>query len=152
MTAVSILLLLTSCVLAAASWPGRSYVEVRGYTYNSKSGLAAKDSNSPSQDIIRKGKLSSTVTNKAGALLSPAQVERLIQAITGEHAKHFSARCFKPHHAFVFYDTAGKPVAWVEVCFECQNLEMSPHDPGHSYEDMDALYDLCEELKLPLSP
>ena len=43
------------------------------------------------------------------------------------------------------------PVAWVEVCFECQNLEMSPRDPKSSYEDMlAALYDLCEELKLPL--
>jgi len=148
--AVSILLLLPLCVIAAASWPGRSYVEVRGYAYNSASGPAAKNNQSP--DIIRKGKLSSTVINKDGALLSSAQVERLIQAITGAHAKHSSSRCFKPHHAFVFYDAAGKPVAWVEVCFECQNLEMSPHDPSGSSEDMDALYDLCEELKLLLSP
>jgi len=131
--------MLCSC----ASWPGAHFPEVRAYAYN----LEGKGP----QAIIEKGKLRETATNKAGVLLTPRQVHRLIAAITGTHPKHPHALCFTPRHAFVFYDASQTPRAWVEVCFECLNNRSEPS--GASDEsDFPALAELCAELQLPASP
>jgi hypothetical protein len=59
--------------------------------------------------------------------------------------------CFNPRHAFVFYDAAMKPVAWVELCFQCHNAEAEPQQKEQVY-DVAALEKLARELKLPLVP
>jgi hypothetical protein len=144
------ILFLVASPAFASPWPGVPYAEVRGYAYNYVSPVfdvrGRQLMNAPLVD--ENGQLGSSVANKSGARLSPEQVQRLIHAIIGMHPAHLTARCWKPHHGFVFYDTRGKAVAWVEVCFECGFTRPSPTVPNHSYDDMDALRKLSKELKL----
>ncbi len=130
--------------LGAGDWPGAAYAEVRGYAYN-KRGF-------PDLPILQHGRLSRTVLNKSGVVLTAAQTQRLIAAVTGDRLLPESmAMCFDPRHAFVFYDAAKKPVAWVELCFECAGALAEPHVKDQVY-DVAALETLATELKLPLVP
>lgn len=142
MRALAILVLFASTSLAQ-SWPGAAYTEVRGYAYNPDIG----------ELIWHEGKLARSVINKSGTLLSTAQTKRLIQAITREPPRRFGlTNCFDPHHAFVFYDAHQKAVAWVKVCFHCNNIRAQPRAPGESWADMKALLKLSKQLKLPNVP
>jgi hypothetical protein len=105
------------------------------------------------EPLVYDGKLANSVINKSGVLLTPSQIQRVIRAITKKPpATIVQARCFDPHHGFVFYDARKRPVAWVEVCFECNRISTEPHVPKHTFPDMQALSELCDELKLPGSP
>jgi hypothetical protein len=140
--ALAILVLIASTGLAS-SWPGVAYTEVRGYAYNPKIG----------ESIWHDGKLSSSVINKSGTLLTDGQAERLVRAITKKPRRAFDlANCFDPHHAFVFYGAHQKAVAWVEVCFHCNNIKAQPISPGERWPDMKALLTLSTQLKLPNTP
>jgi hypothetical protein len=125
------------------SWPGVPYTEVRAYAYNSK-GLGE-------EPIIKDGKLNDTVINKDGMLMNKQQVERLIKDVTRESEPFGMANCFNPRHAFVFYSEDHKPVAQIEVCFECLAYYPKP-DTGIVYCDMQGIAKLCNELHLPNSP
>ncbi len=133
---------LFSAVARGGAWPGVEYAEVRGYAFNFGGGPAS---------IIVDGKLNATVLNKEGALLTKAQLKRLIAALTEKHPSHPVALCFNPRHAFVFYDQSGKPVASVNVCFECLAATASPEGTVQPY-DLAALADLSAELKLKRAP
>ena len=140
MRALAILVLLASTCLAS-SWPGAAYTEVRGY---------ASENGAP---IWQDGKLTTSVINKSGTLLTAAQTELLLRAITKKPRRTFDlTQCFDPHHAFVFYDAHQKAVAWVEVCFHCNNIKAQPRSPGESWPDMKALLKLSKQLKLPNTP
>ncbi len=140
----AILFLLALLPLASrAAWPGGDYPEVRAFAYNLKG--------DGQQAIIENGKLSKTATSKTGVLLTPKQVRRLIAAVTGKHPEHPHAACFIPRHAFVFYDAAHTPRAWLEVCFECLNNRSTPEGISGDV-DFPALAELCAELGLPSSP
>jgi len=101
--------------------------------------------------IFKDGKLHETVINREGALLTTNQVNRLLIAVTGEHPVYDVAACFNPRHAFVFYDSDRKPVAQIELCFECLEHEAKPEGAA-AYYDWPALAKLCAELKLVNSP
>src|SRR5205823_2599237 len=117
--------------------------EVRGYAYNPEVG----------ESIWHDGKLASSVINKSGTLLSTAQTQFLLRAITRKPPTTIDlTNCFSPHHAFVFYDTRQEAVAWVEVCFHCSNIEAHPRTPGQPWADMKALFMLSKQLKLPNTP
>jgi len=128
---------------AAPSWPGVSFFEVRAYSYN------AKGYDAP--PIIKDGKLHPSVINTNGALLATNQVRHLLAAVTGDHPDHLAAGCFKPRHAFIFYNSDKKAVAQVDVCFECLHHRVRPGGTALVF-DWSALADLCMELKLPNSP
>jgi len=154
MRALVVLLVIGSISAVAASWPP-PFTEVCGYSYN-----RIKPSSTPDQTgrvrmyypLFEDGRLTETVINKGGARLSANQIQRLLTAITGTHPSHLHARCFDPHHGFVFYDAARKPVAWIEVCFECGNTRSWPEGRKVEEDDMEALIALCKELKLPHTP
>ncbi len=74
--------------------------------------------------------LEAGVLNKDGALLTPGQVKRLVTAVAESKIRHPVAKCYEPHHAFVFYDLAKKPVAFIEVCFICHAEKFHPESPG----------------------
>jgi hypothetical protein len=139
---------LTALLLATAapapSWPAAPYVEVRAYAYNLRGDSAPPIMNGA-------GVLHRSVVNRKGARLSANQVLRLLAAITGEHPDHPRAACFYPRHAFVYYDAETKPVAWLEVCFECLGGESHP-DGLRGPFDMPALAELTAELRLARSP
>ena len=118
-------------------------MEVRAYSYGAKAG--SRDA------IIEDGKLNPSVINTNGALLATNQVKRLLAAVTGDHPQHYAAGCFNPRHAFVFYDSDKKPIAQLEICFECLHYRANPEGTA-VFVDWLALADLCRELKLPNSP
>ena len=154
MRAFVIVVLLASAFTTAAKWPP-PFVEVRGYSYNRIEPPPGKDRTGHRRmyyPLFEDNRLTGTVINKAGARLSANQVQRLLRAITGKHPEHLHAMCFNPHHGFVFYDASSKPVAWIEVCFECGNTESWPEGRKLTEDDMDALLALCKELKLPHTP
>jgi hypothetical protein len=56
-------------------------------------------------------------------LLSKDQIAELTKA-TFKSTVHYPVfDCYDPHHVFVFYDDFGKPVACIEVCFECNAIK-----------------------------
>jgi hypothetical protein len=135
--------LLSITTLAASSSPHASYIQVRAYAYNREGDI--------DRPILKNGQLDFSVVDKRSVVLTAQQSARLIAAVTGKRPVRPEAMCFNPRHAFVFYDAAMKPVAWVELCFQCHNAEAEPQQKEQVY-DVAALEKLARELKLPLVP
>ena len=89
------------------------------------------------------------VMNAQGVKLTSGQTDKLLAALTISQGKKDRTPCYKPHHAFVFYDKGGKVVAVFEMCFGCNRFVETP-DGLPEYIDRTALWSLCEELGLPL--
>ncbi|CAN5885270.1 hypothetical protein BH11VER1_BH11VER1_05990 [soil metagenome] len=122
------------------SWPNVAYTEVRGYCYDY---TAEKKSS-----FFIDGRMHAGVKDAAGVKLSPGQVKRLLTALTVSHDKQKRTACYKPHHAFVFYDAKGKPVAVFEMCFGCNKFVATPGGVPE-YIDYIDLANLTQELGLP---
>jgi hypothetical protein len=117
--AILFLLLSALPLFAGQPWPGIKFTEVRAYAWPIK---AVK-----SVDVILPGmKLRPDVINKEGTVLTPQEVKQLLAAVTGKHRNYAVAMCHIPHNAFVFYDAAREPVAFVEICFGCSNHRIEP--------------------------
>ena len=123
------------------SWPNVAFTEVRGYCYD-----YTAESNSA---FLHDGRMHAGVKDPKGVKLTPAQTRRLIEALTISQAKQTRTACYKPHHAFVFYDAKGKSAAVFEMCFGCNKFIATPGGVPE-YINYDALYALCKELGLPL--
>ena len=121
-------------------WPAIRYGEVRGYIYNLDGQTGVP--------IVKNGRLDNSVLNSNGARLTASQVERLLNAVAQPHPKHPVMRCYFPRHAFVFYDGASRPVAFLEICFECFGYRTSP--PLSHFFDLKALNQLCRDVGLPI--
>ena len=121
-----------------------AYAEVRGYAYN-KHGLVGTP-------ILRNGRLAPSVINKSGVVLTTEQTRRVIAAVTGRTSGIREPEfCFQPHHAFVFYDAAQKPVAWIELSSVCHAAKAWPQPSGPPINVL-ALDALVNELSLPPFP
>ncbi|HJX27067.1 MAG TPA: hypothetical protein VJ885_04085 [Thermoanaerobaculia bacterium] len=120
-----------------SSWPNTPYLEVRAY-YSDFPALS---------DLTYRG-IPGVVKDKDGVLLTREQERRLISAVTtsGKPSEPFG--CWYPRHAFLYYDPFGKPVAEVNVCFDCRGVMGGPTD----HPDIDALARLVTDLGLPLGP
>jgi hypothetical protein len=124
-----------------APWPGRAFAEVRAFAW--------PDDHTTEAVIRLGGRLKPGVLNPEGALLSAEQVKRLQIAVVGQHKGSPSALCYYPHNAFVFYDAAKRPVAFVEVCFTCGGFRAAPRGAAQIIDEA-ALAALFGELKLPM--
>jgi len=133
-------LLSAAFVSAAAPWPGVQYAEVRAFAWDA--------SVSPEELIRADMSFADGVINKDGTRLSDAQVKRLLRAEAHPLAVPRTPGCYNPHNAFVFYNARKKPVAFLEICFDCTISRTYPEDPDGD-PDLVALAILCEELKLP---
>ena len=99
---------------------------------------------------------------KPGVELKPKQAERLLSLINSRSTYGAGlAKCFIPHHGFVFYDASGKMTAQISICFMCDRLEASPDVPamGSDVQTMvfskrgkAQLIQLCHDLGLPGCP
>ena len=124
-----------------ADWPHVKFSEVRAYAWPNEPDTKA---------VILEGMaLKSDVLNPEGAILSAEQARTLIRAITGEHRDYPGAMCYVPHNAFVFYDAANTPVAFVELCFGCSGHRTSPAGAAGSI-DLVALAAIFDAHKLPM--
>jgi hypothetical protein len=146
--ALLFLLLFASRVVAGDLWPSVPFATVRGYAW--------PDDQRPS--VILPGiKLAPGVINKEGALLDGDQIHRLRMAVSrqppsrGGIQKISSFNCYNPHDAFVFYNAAKKPVAYLELCFSCLGKMAQPPIPS-PFPNYLALATVFEELKLPMGP
>jgi hypothetical protein len=124
-----------------SGWPGKPFSEVRAYCYDY---TAEQD-----RSFFVNGRIHTGVQDPKGVKLSPAQVVRLLDALTLSHDKQDRTPCYKPHHAFVFYDARGQVAAVFEMCFGCNKFRESP-DGLPEYVNTTALYGLVHELGLPL--
>jgi len=141
--AILILLLSTASLLAGEPWPGVDYTEVRAFawatTVHLPEGLLHEDMT-----------FEDGVINKGGTLLNASQIKRLLaaQARRWKEPRVRLGCSYDPHNAFVFYSANKKPVAYLELCFDCFAHRTQPEDkecdPGFL-----ALAHLCAELKLP---
>lgn len=123
------------------NWPGVPFKEVRAYCYD----YTAESRNS----FWAEGRMHKGVMNPKGVKLSPAQVKRLLTDITVSQPVQVRSNCYKPHHAFMFFDGSGKVVAVFEMCFGCNRYVASPGGLPE-YIDRTRLYQLTHELGLPL--
>ena len=82
--------------------------------------------------------------------LSAVQVKKLLTAIsrTKPTGRMSMIGCFQPHHAFIFYDASGRPVAFVELGLRYHGYRISPDAPDLEPHYGD-LASLCVELGLP---
>jgi len=93
---------------------------------------------------LKKGAL-----DKNGAILTSAQVDRLLSATRGTHPDHAIAMCHVPHNAFMFYDASHAPVGFVEICFTCLSTRVEPVGAAPN-PDLLALAEIFAEHHLPL--
>lgn len=124
------------------SWPPVAFKTVRAFVYDCE----AEHNNM--SFFKADGSMHQGVINAPGALLSAAQVQRLIAAVTTEAPRGKYKPCYVPHHAFVFYDGSGKVVAHLEVCFTCGRTIASPGGIAEHY-DYSLLWNLLHELGVP---
>ena len=122
-------------------WPGVPFQEVRAYCYDFTVG--------PVSDFVHEGRIHPGVMDPKGVKLTPAQVAKLMRVITVSQPKGPRTPCYKPHHAFVFFDAQGKVAAVFEMCFGCNRQKSTPAGTPE-YIDRTALWDLTAELGLPL--
>lgn len=146
--ALLLILLSASRVVASDSWPPVPFATVRGYAW--------PEDQRPS--VILPGmKLAPGVINKEGALLNGDQIHRLRVAVSrqppsrGGRQRILRFNCYNPHNAFVFYDVAKKPVAYLELCFSCLGNTAQP-PIASPFPNYLALATIFEELKLPMGP
>jgi hypothetical protein len=140
--AILILILSTLCAFAGdAAWPGIKFSEVRAYAW--------PDDKTTNAVILKGMTLKDGVINPKGASLTPEQTKILIGAVTGKRPKYPVAMCHNPHNAFVFYNAAKKPVAFVEICFRCFNHRISPKGAAENL-DLVALAAIFDTSKLPM--
>jgi hypothetical protein len=115
---------------------------VRAYLYNLEGVQGAP--------ILKDGKLHATVWNPKGTALTEAQIAKVRRAVFEYHptAIQIPARCYQPRHAFVYYNSAQEVVAFIEICFSCDNYRTSTDRLGPI--DFDALRKVFVELEIPV--
>jgi hypothetical protein len=123
------------------NWPGVPFKSVRAYCYDYTAEWRSS--------FWAAGRMHRGVMDPKGVTLSEAQVKRLLTAITVSQPKQERASCYKPHHAFLFFDAKGEVVAVFEMCFGCNHFVATPAGLPF-YVDTTDLYRLTHELGLPL--
>ena len=121
------------------TWPGVEYTEVKAFHW---------PSDSDTRRLIDKNfKLLPGVVNKDGVKLSKEQALSLIKSVSGKFPDHPRAMCYIPHNAFIFYNEK-KPVAYIEVCFDCFGYRAFPRAPAKNF-DLLSIAKICQQLKIP---
>jgi hypothetical protein len=142
--ALLLLLLPAAGLFASDSWPPVPFTTVRAYAWPGNLGNPA--------GILPGMKLAPRCINKEGTLLTADQVHRLQVAASHRQRKVDIFQCYNPHNAFVFYNAANKPVAYLELCFSCLGNRAQPPIPPSNVPNYLSLAAIFEELKLPMGP
>jgi hypothetical protein len=123
------------------NWPGVSFAEVRGFCYDYTAELA--------RHFFVNGRMHKGVLDPKGVKLTKAQTKRLLDDITVSQPKASAGGCYKPHHAYVFYDAGGKVVAVFEMCFACNEYVATPEGLPR-YINRSDLWLLTQDVGLPV--
>jgi hypothetical protein len=145
---------------SSSRWPFTSFAEVRAYVFDNDGVKSSKDadysftkgsyvaSTTPNEWNPADFHLPKGLINPKGAQLNPAQVEHLLKAANSSRTPPPPADCFDPHHLFVLYDVSHHPVAYLELCFHCNESREQPSLNAHL--DWSELRRLVRELGLPI--
>ena len=137
---------LSSCATAPVSsvpvvWPTRKFATVRAFVYDC-------DADKSVSFFQKNGAVHRGVINGPGVLLTEAQVQRLMPALTTDTVRQHRTACYLPHHAFLFYDASGHVMAHSEICFTCTIQRSSPAGlPEHI--NFQAVWDILREAGVP---
>jgi len=126
-----------------AKWQRESFTSVKAYIYDYQADAF--------QVIAKNGRLHQGIINTDGVLLNPSQVEKLQDVYQKDSDGKIMAKCFLPHHAFVFFDAQDKIVAHLSVCFQCGTSSSSKKWKSNTYLSFKKVALLVKELGLPLS-
>ena len=139
---MSVLGLTRTLSAASTNWPPAGYVEVRAYLYNLEGEQAAP--------ILEQGKLNASVWNPKGVALNKKQMAKVLKAVADHYPASLApaADCYRPRHAFIYYDSEHKPIGAIEICFSCRNYRMSWTPPGPV--DFKRMKKIFLELKIPV--
>jgi len=119
-------------------WPYRDFAYVKAYLYNLENELYGNHaiikptrppaSSTGSDDEY---KLDETVEGE-GVLLDNRQVETIVTVTNKDIGGLIEglSKSYIPHHAFVFYNKAHKPTAYITLCFDCEALRVFPGKPA----------------------
>lgn len=138
--------LLSSCASAPVSgtpvaWPPVPFATVRAFVYDC-------DADRSVNFFQKDGSRHRGIINGPGVLLTESQVQRLMPALTTATVRKHRTACYLPHHAFLFYDAAGRVVAHTEICFTCTIQRSFPAGlPEHI--NFQAVWDLLREAGVP---
>ncbi len=128
----------------AEPWPGVEFAHVAAYCYDYTRdergfSIVFKDR------TLHKGIIQATTVR-----LSPPQIETLRTLVATESDEDGEVECYDPHHAFVFYDRDWKPVAWIDICFSCDDWSAVPGEGVAEIIDLQKLKGFCREIGLPV--
>jgi hypothetical protein len=149
---------------AKGAFPGRAFASVRGFAFSFAAeglGLDGTERGCTSEDeygqrvVSERGELCPSVV-LPGAALDLAQQQALVELATSPPQDEINAslRCgFDPHHAFVFYDAADRPIGEIIVCFTCGEWRTHPAvrqmPKVMSASTARTLRAMCRSLELP---
>ncbi len=142
-----ILFVSTSSLLSAQSdslsWPGVEFSHARAYSINSKYPGSLKN-------LLHEGVFFFPRIDSTSAILTDDQVQLALRFANGQiGTPEEGAACYMPRHAIIFFDSADKPVAGINICFECNRIVLSPFiemDMGGSRQ----IWELMKELRIPV--
>ena len=138
-----ILLIISSIYVQAGRWLPREIKEVRAYVYDYKQ-------EPKNMSLLKDGRLHTGIINTGGSKLSDDQIKRLKKALVSSEPRQAGALCYMPHHGFIFFDSRGKAMGHIELCFQCGNVDYSPRglpDREWNWKEMKLI---LEELKIPV--
>ena len=121
------------------SWPGTTFTEVKAFHWPLKISKRSLISN--------EFELVPGAINKAGVKLNKDQVKILQRSVVNKFPPHPAAACYSPHNVFVFYN-GKKPVAFIEICFDCLGYRSFPKAPADNF-DLLSIAKICQQLKIP---
>ena len=86
-----------------------------------------------------------------GVDLSNAQRAEFERAIRQVAVAELGDACFVPHHFFRYFDSKGKMIGQIAICFCCSGGQAYPKLPRHGILefDVDAIERLVKKMKLP---
>lgn len=121
-----------SAAKSIAGWPGVKYTKVVGYYFQPAAEVAGEFSTIDAKGFHPEVLAKYQVQEKT---LQPAQIGRFLRASFASKIQFGRAACYAPHHAFVFYNEAGEPVAACEFCLSCKGFVTWPREKDNRERD-----------------
>jgi hypothetical protein len=141
---ISLIAITFSSVFAfSKNWPDVPYTHVVAYCYDFTQDKRGTSITFPD------GSLHAGIINATTLRLSEEQTKGLVNIINKDSKyQRGEVECYDPHHASVFYDANWKVVAYIEICFLCEDYIFKPAGAS-KFIDLEALEKFCKQIGLP---
>lgn len=77
-------------------------------------------------------------------LVDSALTDSIINLVYADSSTLYRTRCYNPRHGILLWDTNGKYLGFVEICFECRGIRTTTGIP----EPQNLPYEIYERLEL----